>query len=147
MSEEAMWLSLGAVLLIVELLGLTGGFLFGIAIAALATSLIVWLFAPASIWTGIGLFAALSVVLTWAYWRYFRRFNDSTDAPGLHRRADSQIGVTLRLTDDVGNVPVPHFIGDTRWRLVSEGQALDAGTQVVVRSRREDGALVIAAVE
>ena len=146
MTQVQLWLSIGAILLVAELvLGISGGFLFGIAIAALAMSLIVWIYEPASVWVSIGAFAGLSVILTWAYWKYFRGFNESTDAPGLHSRADNQVGTTVTLTETVGDAVTPHFIGDTRWRFVSETGNLAEGTQVVVTAKRDDGVLVVAA--
>lgn len=138
------WLCIGIGLLLIEALGFTGFFL-GMALAALLTALYAWLMDPVTIWSSIWLFAPLAVALTWAYWRFFRGFNSATDAPRLNRRGEKLVGTGLVLEDSVGSTPVGHFIGDTRWQLVSSGAELAAGTAVVVQELRKDGVLVVAA--
>lgn len=139
------WLSVGIVLLIIEMLGYTGFFL-GMAAAAFVTSAYVWLAAPADIWPGIWVFAPLAVIFTWAYWRFFRDFNSVTDAPELNQRKAKLIGKNFELTQDINATPVGYFLGDTRWQVASASEPLSTGTIVVVQSIREDGVLLLATV-
>ncbi len=137
------WLSVGALLLIIEALGLTNGFLLGMGIAAFVTAAFVWIASPEGIWGSIGVFSLLSVTFTWAYWKFFFRLNNTTDAPSLNQRAEHQIGTKFLLTKAVADIPVNHFIGDTRWSLVSADATIAAGTEVVVRSTDAKGSLVV----
>lgn len=139
------WLILGAVLLIIEIIGFTG-FLVGIAIAALLTGLITALITPTGVWTAALIFGVLAVLLTWIYWQFFRGFNTSTDAPALHKRAQNQVGKGLQLTSDVGAGAQPQFIGDTRWQVVSAtGATLPAGSRARVSGVNAAGQLELTA--
>ncbi|MEM1231133.1 MAG: NfeD family protein [Pseudomonadota bacterium] len=146
-SQLHWYLIVGAVLLLIEIIGFTG-FLIGIAVAALVTAAVTWLSAPMSVLSSALLFGVLSVALTFVYWRYFRAFNSATDAPGLHQRAAAQRGKALTLDTAVGAAPVAQFIGDTRWQVVSASEdVLAAGTAVTVTAVRDDGTLVIEAAQ
>lgn len=139
------WLSVGIVLLIIEMLGFTGFFL-GMAAAAFVTSAYVWLAAPAEPWTGIWVFAPLAVLFSWGYWRFFRDFNSVTDAPELNQRKGKLVGKNFELTQDVNINPTGYFLGDTRWQVASSGESIAAGTTVVVQNVRDDGVLILAAI-
>lgn len=139
------YLIAGAVLLLIELVGFTG-FLIGIAVAALITALVTYIADPVSMLNAALLFGTLSVLLTWVYWRFLREFNNATDAPGLHQRAAGETGKVFQLTAAVGSVPVGHFVGDTRWQIVSAtGEALAAGQTVQVTGVTDAGVLAVAA--
>lgn len=139
-----LWLSVGIVLLIIEMLGFTGFFL-GMAAAAFVTSAYVWLAEPTSIWPGIWVFAPLAVLFSWAYWHFFRDFNSVTDAPELNQRKAKLVGKTFELSQDVNANPTGYFLGDTRWQVASGGETISSGTAVVVQSVREDGVLIVVA--
>lgn len=144
-SQFHWYLIAGAVLLLIELVGFTG-FLIGIAVAALVTAFVTYIADPVSTLNAALLFGALSVVLTWVYWRYLRAFNSATDAPGLHQRAAGETGKVFELTTAVGTVPIAHFIGDTRWQIVSAtGEALPPGQKVRVTGVSDSGALTVVA--
>ena len=139
------WLILGAVLLLIEVLGFTG-FLIGIAVAAFTTGLYVALFGGITLWTAGLLFGVLSIVFTWIYWRFFRKFNATTDAPLLNRRAQNQVGTLFTLSDAVGANAVAQFVGDTRWHVISaSGETHPAGTRVRITGVTPDGHLQIKA--
>lgn len=138
------WLSVGIVLLIIEMLGFTGFFL-GMAAAAFVTSAYVWMAAPADIWPGIWVFAPLAVLFSWAYWHFFRDFNSVTDAPAMNQRKAKLVGKTFELTQEVNANPTGYFLGDTRWQMASNGESIASGTTVEVQSVREDGVLVVSA--
>jgi membrane protein implicated in regulation of membrane protease activity len=139
------WLSVGIVLLIIEMLGFTGFFL-GMAAAAFVTAAYVWLAAPAELWPGIWVFAPLAVLFSWGYWRFFRDFNSVTDAPELNHRKAKLVGKNFELTQDVNINPAGYFLGDTRWQVASSGETITTGTTVVVQSIRDDGVLILAAI-
>ncbi len=139
-----LWLSVGIVLLIIEMLGFTGFFL-GMAAAAFVTSAYVWLAAPADIWSGIWVFAPLAVLFSWAYWHFFRDFNSVTDAPELNQRKAKLVGKSFELTQDIHANPTGYFLGDTRWQVASQEETISAGTRVVVQRVRDDGVLIVAA--
>lgn len=146
-SQFHWYLIAGAVLLLIELVGFTG-FLIGIAIAALVTAFVTYIADPVSMMSAALLFGTLSVVLTWVYWRFLRDFNSATDAPGLHQRAAGEIGKVFELTAAVGGVPIAHFVGDTRWQIVSEsGASLTAGQTVQVTAVTDAGVLTVATQE
>ena len=138
-----MWLSLGFILILIELLGFTG-FLIGAGVAAWAVAFLVWIGVIESLRASVGLYAVLSVVLTWACIRYLRTYFHATDRAGgeLHNRARRQVGKTFVLDHAVGDDAVPHFIGDTRWRVRSTGLVLEPGTRVKV-DETEDGILIV----
>jgi len=140
------WLVVGLLLLTVEALGYTG-FFFGMAIAALVTAAYAWLAAPVDLQATAWVFAPLAIVLTWAYWRYFRKFNSATDAPGLNQRGAALVGKGFNLSKTVGLTPIAHFIGDTRWQIVASEHELEAGTAVVVAAQRQDGVLEVSAAK
>lgn len=141
-----LWLSVGIVLLIIEMLGFTGFFL-GMAAAAFVTAGYVWLAAPTDIWSSIWVFAPLAVVFSWAYWHFFRDFNSVTDAPELNQRKAKLVGKNFELTQDINTTPSGHFLGDTRWQVASSAEPIAAGSTVVVRSISDDGVLIVEAID
>lgn len=139
------WLSVGIVLLIIEMLGFTGFFL-GMAAAAFVTAAYVWLASPTDIWPSIWVFAPLAVLFSWGYWHFFRDFNSVTDAPELNQRKAKLVGQSFELTEDIDTTPSGYFLGDTRWQVATSGGALTKGTNVVIQSVRDDGVLIVEAV-
>ena len=137
-----LWLSVGIVLLIIEMLGFTGFFL-GMAAAAFVTAAYVWLAAPTDIWPSIWIFAPLAVVFSWAYWHFFRDFNSVTDAPELNQRKAKLVGKSFELSQDITSNPSGYFLGDTRWQVASIGEPIAAGTLAVMQSIREDCVLIL----
>ena len=64
------WVTLGLILLGLELLGTTG-FLLGIASSALVVGLVTWVFDSFGVQGQVLLFAILSLVYSWVWFQYF----------------------------------------------------------------------------
>lgn len=113
------WLILLFVLLGAEALG-AGGFLLGSAAAAAVVSLWLWL-VPAINWpVQLVIFGIASLLLSFAYWKLFRKVNDKSDSPELNNRASQLVGRTIILDHDL---PAGHSklqIGDTLWKVESD---------------------------
>ncbi len=135
------WFVIGTALFVLEIFG-AGGFLIGIAAAAILMACFTWLMTDISWEWQLILFAVDALVLTFLYMKFFKKFNQQTDSPQLNDRAAQLIGTRFQLEDtinDQGSVQ----IGDTRWKVTCEG-TLAAGSQVSVTG--SDGmTLVIAA--
>ncbi|MDP6166567.1 MAG: NfeD family protein [Gammaproteobacteria bacterium] len=124
------WLILGLLLLAGEALG-AAGFLLGAASGA-ATLFILTLINDNLSWQiQITVFASVSLLLSWRYWKQFKSFNDKTDHPILNDRAAQLVGRTLTLSHDLAGGEGKEQIGDTFWRVRSD-KDLPAGTQVKI---------------
>jgi len=124
------WLILATVLLIAEVAG-AGGFLLGIAAAALALAIMLvleWVhdWQHQLLW-----FALFSVVFSLLYWFLFRRFNRATTAPLLNDRAAQLIGRRLVISEAIEAGEGKVMIGDTYWRVRCEDD-LQPGQRVEV---------------
>lgn len=126
------WLVLGILLLVAETLG-AGGFLIGIAIAALAQSIITVSFENLSWDFQLLLFGINSLVFTVIYWKFFRKFNQKTDAPAINDRAAQLVGRQLLLEQPLTNGTGKVLIGDTFWRATADRE-LPAGTKIEIVS-------------
>jgi len=127
--ESWHWLAFGLILLGVEAMGI-GGFLIGIAIAALLQGAISSMM-PDMIWqTQLIIFAVNALVFSVLYWKFFRKFNEQTDHPNINDRAASMIGRIIKLDEDLedqGRIQ----IGDTFWNIKTD-TALKSGTKIIV---------------
>jgi membrane protein implicated in regulation of membrane protease activity len=136
------WFVLGTALLVFEIFG-AGGFLIGIAVAALLMAVLSWLMAEISWEWQLILFGAGAVVFTLLYLKLLKQFNQATDAPYLNDRAAQLVGTRFQLEQAIngqGSVQ----IGDTRWKVKCEA-SLEDGSEVIVTD--SDGmTLLIAAV-
>ncbi|BBB27446.1 NfeD family protein [Amphritea japonica] len=124
------WLTLGMLLLTLEVLG-TSGFLIGLAVAALVVAGAVALDLVNSWQYQVLWFALLGIVFTILYWRVFRAFNRQSDEPMLNDRAAQLIGRRFRLEKDFDHGQGRVQIGDTLWKAEAEG-SLAAGASVEV---------------
>ena len=129
------WLILGVALLAAESLG-AGGFLIGASLAAFVLGLLKSLFPEMSWQLQFFLFAALSVVATWVYWKRFRHYNQKTDSPQLNHRAAQLIGRTAELQEPIIDGQGRIQLGDTYWKIRSEQDAL-VGRRVKVIGAEE----------
>ena len=130
------WFIFGLLLLIGEALG-ASGFLLGTSIAALLMGVIVWI--GASVTEGgmgwqaqIMLCAALSVIFSLLYWRFFRADLQASDRPELNHRTAQLVGRKLVLENKIqfeGRIQ----IGDTFWKVVSD-TPLNEGDHIEVIS-------------
>lgn len=124
-----LWLILGGVLLVLEMFS-TSGYLLWSGLAALAVGLIAWLM-PAS-WAVQGtLFAVLTLLSLWLWYRWLRRRERQPASPVMNRRDRQLIGLTLTLDRPLVNGVGQVTLGDGSWR-VQAGQPLAAGTRVRV---------------
>ena len=123
------WFALAVILIVLEVTT-TVGFLLGIAFAALALAVAVFI-VPELAWDWQLLsFGVLSVLLTVGYRRYFKPVNDATDNPTLNDRAAQMIGTSFVLGVELDRSGAD-MVGDTRWALRSAGR-IDKGARVRV---------------
>ena len=124
------WWLLALVLVGAELL-VPGFFLLWIGIAAAAMGLILMFAPPLSLLTEAVLFAALSLISCFAYWKFIRRAIDApSQQPLLNRRAEQLIGKRYVLDSAIVNGQGKARVGDSHWLV--EGPDLPAGATIEV---------------
>lgn len=126
---HAFWLTLGGVLLAIEMLG-TAGYLLWSGIAALLTGLLTWLI-PAS-WEVQGIcfsLLALTAVFVWYRWLNYRQQTEPQIY--LNQRGEQLIGQTLLLTEAMKNGRGTVRIADSSWP-VQATEDYPEGTRVKV---------------
>lgn len=123
------WLTLGGLLLAAEMLG-TSGYLLWSGLAAVMVGIIEW-FIPIS-WTAQGtMFAVLTLVCVF-FWYRWMRYREARQVPNsLNQRGSQMIGLQLTLDSALQNRTGHVRIGDSSWRVQAE-QDLPAGTPVEV---------------
>jgi len=125
------WLSLGGLLLAAEMLG-GNGYLLWSGVAAVITGLLVWLLPLGWEWQG-ALFAVLTLVAAWLWWRWLNRQVRSqkpTDS-ALNQRGQQLVGKRYTLDDTLINGRGHVRIGDSSWPVIADDD-LVAGTRVEV---------------
>lgn len=123
------WLTLGGLLLAAEMLG-TSGYLLWSGLAAVIVGLIEW-FVPVS-WTAQGsLFAAMTLICVFLWYRWMRHREVRQRPNALNQRGNQMIGLQLTLDTALHNHTGHVRIGDSSWRVEAD-QDLPAGTPVVV---------------
>ena len=125
------WLSLGGLLLAAEMLG-GNGYLLWSGVAAVMTGLLVWLLPFGWEWQG-ALFAVLTLVAAWLWWRWLNRQVRSqkpADA-ALNQRGQQLVGKRYTLDDTLINGRGHVRIGDSSWPVIADDD-LVAGTRVEV---------------
>jgi len=125
------WLSLGGLLLAAEMLG-GNGYLLWSGVAAVITGLLVWLLPLGWEWQG-ALFAVLTLVAAWLWWRWLNRQVRSqkpADA-ALNQRGQQLVGKRYTLDDTLINGRGHVRIGDSSWPVIAD-EDLIAGTRVEV---------------
>jgi inner membrane protein len=124
------WWLLALVLVGAELL-MPGFFLLWIGIAAAAMGLILMFAPPLSLLAESVLFAALSLVSCFVYWKFIRHAVDApSEQPLLNRRAEQHIGRRYVLEAAIVNGQGKARVGDSHWLV--EGPDLPAGATVEV---------------
>lgn len=127
-----LWLVLGGLLLIAEMLG-TNGYLLWSGISALLTAGIVWVMAPVS-WAVQGLlFAILTLLCAFGWYRWLPYSNKKKQPELLNQPGLQMIGRQLTLTATLVNGQGRVNVGDSSWPVLA-GEDLVAGTPVIVRS-------------
>ncbi|TCD24975.1 NfeD family protein [Lelliottia amnigena] len=125
------WLSLGGLLLVAEMLG-GNGYLLWSGVAAVMTGLLVWLLPFGWEWQG-ALFAVLTLVAAWLWWRWLNRQVRSqkpADA-ALNQRGQQLVGKRYTLDATLINGRGHVRIGDSSWPVIAD-EDLIAGTRVEV---------------
>ncbi|WP_313654490.1 NfeD family protein [Pantoea sp.] len=123
------WLTLGGLLLAAEMLG-TSGYLLWSGLAALIVGIIEWV-VPLS-WTTQGLlFAVLTLLCVFLWYRWMRQRETHQPPAALNARGRQMIGLQLTLEHALQNRTGHVRIGDSSWRVEAD-QDLPAGTPVVV---------------
>ncbi|HDS6850894.1 TPA: NfeD family protein [Enterobacter cancerogenus] len=128
---HAFWLSLGGLMLAAEMLG-GNGYLLWSGVAAVITGLVVWLL-PVG-WEGQGvLFAVLTLVAAWLWWRWLnKRVSKQKPADAhLNQRGQQIVGRRFTLDTTLVNGRGHMRVGDSSWPVVAD-EDLAAGTQVEV---------------
>lgn len=123
------WLTLGGLLLAAEMLG-TSVYLLWSGIAAVLVGIVEWL-APFS-WTAQGsLFALLTLVCVYLWYRWMRHRERHQQPNSLNQRGNQLIGTLLTLDAPLVNGIGHVRLGDSSWRVQAD-RDLPAGAQVVV---------------
>ena len=124
------WLGLGLILLILEVLIASDGFLLWIGLAAFVTA-IVALIVPTLFW-GVQLliFALGGIVCVVSWWSYLQRSPIQTDQPKLNHRGEQYVGRVFTLETAIENGRGTIHVDDTIWRVT--GKDLPEGTKVKV---------------
>jgi len=123
------WLILAAVFAGIEMLS-PGFFFIWLGGAALVTSLIVLVISSTGWEVQLILFAALSAISVFAWYKFGRRMNIATDDAMLNRRGDSLVGRTGALVEAIVNGRGRVKIDDSVWS--AEGEDAPTGAKVLV---------------
>jgi membrane protein implicated in regulation of membrane protease activity len=123
------WLALGTVLLILEVFG-AGGYLLWLGIAAAAVGVFTFVL-PALGWPlQLLLFAGMSLLTAFYWWRRQRSATRPSDQPGLNMRGQELVGRTLLVTDAIIDGRGKVKVGDGVW--LARGPDAEAGSRVKV---------------
>ena len=137
------WVSVGGLLLIAEILG-AGGFLLGTGVAAFVIALLSAVFEVNWYWQ-LGLFAVLSVVFSYIYIRYMKPNSSKTEDPILNNRLARLVGHQTPLQKPVENGFGRVQIHDAFWTVQAE---TDLPVETVVKIIGYEGSnLIVEAVD
>ncbi|MFM8442550.1 MAG: NfeD family protein [Methylococcus sp.] len=123
------WWSLGAILLIVELLA-PGMFFLWMGESAFVVGAIVWLFPGMDVEYQVMLFSVLSVISILAARRFLKRRPIESDRPFLNQRTAQYVGRVFTLEEAIINGRGKIRVDDSTWRV--EGEDCPAGAKVRV---------------
>jgi len=123
------WWSLGAILLIVELLA-PGMFFLWMGESAFVVGAVIWLFPGMDEEYQVMLFSVLSVISIIAARRFLKRRPIESDRPFLNQRTAQYIGRVFTLEEAIVNGRGKIRVDDSSWRV--EGADCPAGTKVRV---------------
>ena len=123
------WWSLGAILLIVELL-VPGMFFIWMGESAFVVGAVVWLFPAMAFEHQVLLFSVLSVLSILVFRRFLRTNPIQTDRPLLNQRAAQYVGRVFTLAEPIVNGRGKIRVDDSTWRV--EGDDCPVGARVRV---------------
>lgn len=125
------WLGLGLILLILEVLLASGGFLLWIGLAAVLTA-VVTLILPTLFWgVQLLLFALGGIVCVVGWWSYLQRSPTHTDQPKLNRRGEQYVGRIFTLETAIENGRGTIRVDDTIWRVAGKDMPVAAKVKVI----------------
>lgn len=126
---EWMWVTIGLLLLVAEILGV-GGFLLGTGVAALVVAAISYVFNIE--WQlQVTLFAALSVVLSYVYIRHMKPNAPKSEDPMLNNKMARLVGQQAKLIKAIENGTGRIQIQDAFWT-VKANQDIPEGDSVKI---------------
>lgn len=123
------WWSLGAILLIVELLA-PGMFFVWMGESALVVGALLWAFPGMEPESQIMLFSVLSVLSILVFRRFLKRHPIQSDRPLLNQRTAGYVGRVFTLEEPIINGRGKIRVDDSTWRV--EGGDCPAGARVRV---------------
>jgi inner membrane protein len=123
------WWSLGAILLIVELLA-PGMFFIWMGESAFVVGAVLWLFPGLDEEYQVLLFSALSVLSIAMFRRFLQRNPIQSDRPLLNQRTAQYVGRVFTLEEPIVNGRGKIRVDDSTWRV--EGAECPAGAKVRV---------------
>lgn len=123
------WWSLGAILLIIELLA-PGMFFMWMGESAFVVGAVLWVFPGMDLEYQVILFSILSVVSIVVFRRFLRYSPIQSDRPLLNRRTAQYVGRVFTLQEPIVNGRGKIRVDDSTWRV--EGEDCPAGAKVRV---------------
>jgi membrane protein implicated in regulation of membrane protease activity len=123
------WWSLGAILLIVELLA-PGMFFIWMGESAFVVGALLWFFPGMEPESQIMIFSALSVLSILVFRRFLKRHPIQSDRPLLNQRTGGYVGRVFMLEEPIINGRGKIRVDDSTWRV--EGEDCPAGARVRV---------------
>jgi len=124
------WWVLALVLIIFEVMG-AAGFLLGAAAAAFITG--VFAATVGSVWEiQLTIFGVLALLLTWVYFKRFRKFNQETDNEQLNTVEHRLLGRYANVLKVLSSHEVKIQLGDTLWTATTDGEEFSEGDQVEI---------------
>ncbi len=123
------WWSLGAILLIVELLA-PGMFFIWMGESAFVVGALLWFFPGMEPESQIMIFSALSVLNILVFRRFLKRHPIQSDRPLLNQRTAGYVGRVFMLEEPIINGRGKIRVDDSTWRV--EGEDCPAGARVRV---------------
>lgn len=123
------WWSLGAILLIIELLA-PGMFFIWMGESAFVVGAVLWVFPGMDLEYQVILFSILSVVSIVVFRRFLRYSPIQSDRPLLNRRTAQYVGRVFTLQEPIVNGRGKIRVDDSTWRV--EGEDCPAGAKVRV---------------
>lgn len=123
------WLSLGVLLVALEIL-VPGFFMIWLGLAALATGVVAWIFAP-SVPIQLGVFAILSLVALFGARTWLNRNPIESSDPLLNQRGSRLIGEVVMLTQAIENGRGRAKVGDSEWAVRGPDAAQFAKVRII----------------
>lgn len=137
------WLALGAVLLILEIVG-AGGYLLWAGTAAMTVGVLLFALPGLESATQLLLFALLCVLTATAWWHRQRQAG-YTDQPLLNQRGQALIGRVFMVHEAIVDGRGKIKVGDGLWLI--QGEDADVGSHVKVIEQRDVYLLVVSVVD